>query len=80
MHVTRLCTCHGLRRPNLDAGDVERAAQVTNNALELSVGVASSAPSNGSTSFSNASRTHKSETGVTDLLARGPVHPLQVLR
>ena len=34
----------------LDAGEVEHAAQVTNNALDLSAGVASSAPSNGSTS------------------------------
>jgi uncharacterized protein HemY len=64
----------------LDAGEVARAAQVTNNALDLSAGVASSRPKQRLDVVLERFAPHKSETNVTELFARGSVHPLQVRR
>jgi hypothetical protein len=64
----------------LNAGEVEHAAHATNHALDLSAGVASSRPTQRLAVVLERFAPHKSETGVAELLARGPVHPLQVRR
>jgi tetratricopeptide (TPR) repeat protein len=62
----------------IDAGEIERAVQVTERALDLSTDVASSRPTERLGLVLDRFAPYASESGVSDLLARRPLDPLQV--
>lgn len=62
----------------LDAGEIEQAAVVTSHALDLSSLVASTRPQVRFAEVLQRFEPYAQVTGVSELLARGTLHPLQV--
>ncbi|MQA10533.1 MAG: XRE family transcriptional regulator [Pseudonocardiaceae bacterium] len=64
----------------LDAGEVEHAATALGRAFDLSSHVASARPQQRLTTVLDRFEEHKAVAGVPDLLARRPLHPVEVRR
>lgn len=62
----------------LDAGEAEPAAAVVNRALDLSASVASTRPFGRLNTVMGRLEAYKSAPGVADLLARGPLNPVEI--
>lgn len=62
----------------LDGGEVEAATAVTDHALTLATAVASSRPHQRLGAVLDRFEQHETEPGVSDLLARRPLNPVQV--
>ena len=63
-----------------DAGELEHATAATSHALDLAAGVASARPQQRLVEVLTRFEPHSSAPGVTDLLGRRPLNPLQVRR